>query len=183
MIRRACLCGFPPPGVWSASRGPSRLGRARLKVAPQVEPVTKVSQGKAHVRQALADPRPSDHVGGSVSLSFGSAGSRSEAGTSPYSPAEQAWVPVGTRSASCAPRAASCWWTSSTSTMLAKSTVAATTPNACARAAKPATRFAPLCPLPGVGVEGEQGQGQALLMAEVARVCPPLLPPADHLLP
>lgn len=89
----------------------------------------------------LADP-PSNHVGegDSAYLSPDSAGSRSEVETSQCLPAEQAWVPAGTLSALCAPRAGSCWWTSSTSTMLARSTVVATMPNACVRAAKPATR-------------------------------------------
>lgn len=47
--------------------------------------------------------------------------------------------------------------------MLAKSTVVATMLNACAHAAKPVTRFVPLCP--GLGVQGGKCQGQALLTA------------------
>lgn len=114
---------------------------------------------------ALADPHPSNHLGkyDGVYLSSGSVGSRLEAGTLQCLPAAQAWVPAGTPSALCVPHAGSCWWTSSTSTMLARSTVVATMLNACAHAAKPVMRFVPLCP--GVGVEGGQGQGQALLTA------------------
>lgn len=84
-------------------------------------------------------------------------------------------MPAGTHSALCAPHAGSCWWTSSTSTMLAKFTVVATMLNACVHAAKPVMRFVPLCP--GVGVEGGQDQGKALLTATDG-LCPP-----DHLLP
>lgn len=87
-----------------------------------------------------------------IHLSFGSAGSRLEVGTSQCLPAGQAWVPAGTHSALCVPRAGSCWWTSSISITLAKSTVVATMRNACDPAAKPVMRFMPL--YPGVGVEG-----------------------------
>lgn len=63
----------------------------------------------------------------SYSPFFSSAAGRSVAGTSPCSPAGRAPEAAGTPSASSASPAASCWWTSSTSTRTGRSTAAGTT--------------------------------------------------------
>lgn len=171
-MSRACLYGFPQEQGQSL-----RCPQCRQGLSQHYPVGGAIHKGLPRGRPKCDTPCLTPiHLTISVMVTvsvIGSVESRSEAGILQCLPAVQAWVPAGTHSALYAPRAGSCWWTSSTSTMLARSTVVATMPNACARAAKPVMRFVPLCP--GVGMEGGQGEGQAHLTATDG------LCPLDHL--